>query len=61
MEVTYMTSLVWRSMGSWVSLSMWKRTSNDDSVNALQDCATQIKILFEHSQIRWLIGFSKSF
>lgn len=22
-------------MGSWVSLSMWKRTSNDDSVNAL--------------------------
>lgn len=34
---TYMSSLVWRSMGSWVSLSMWKRTSKDDSVNALKD------------------------
>ena len=34
---TYMSSLVWRSMGSWVSLSMWKRTSKDDSVNALMD------------------------
>ena len=38
-EVTYMSSLVWRSMGSWVSLSMWKRTSKDDSVSALN--ATQ--------------------
>lgn len=36
-KVTYMSSLVWRSMGSWVSLSMWKRTSKDDSVNALKD------------------------
>lgn len=36
-EVTYMSSLVWRSMGSWVSLSMWKRTSKDDNVNALKD------------------------
>lgn len=23
-------------MGSWVSLSMWKRTSNDDNVSALR-------------------------
>lgn len=36
-EATYISSLVWRSMGSWVSLSMWKRTSKDDSVNALKD------------------------
>ena len=39
---TYMSSLVWRSMGSWVSLSMWKRTSKDDSVNALKDIEGQI-------------------
>lgn len=36
-KVTYMSSLVWRSMGSWVSLSMWKRTSKEDSVSALND------------------------
>lgn len=35
-EATYKSSFAWRSMGSWVSLSMWKRTSNEDNVRALK-------------------------
>lgn len=43
-EVTYMSSLVCRSMGSWVSLSMWKRTSKDDSVSALNVTENMIHV-----------------
>lgn len=35
-EDTYKSSFAWRSMGSWVSLSMWKRTSKEDNVRALR-------------------------
>lgn len=54
-DVTYMSSLVWRSIGSWVSLSMWKRTSKEDSVNALKDNGTQITIPLKYSHFKYIV------
>lgn len=35
-------------MGSWVSLSMWKRTSNDDNVRALRGNPTLIPLIYNY-------------
>lgn len=47
-EATYKSSFAWRSMGSWVSLSMWKRTSNEDNVRALRGNPKLIPLIYNY-------------
>lgn len=47
-EATYKSSFAWRSMGSWVSLSMWNRTSNEDNARALRGNPTLIPLIYTY-------------
>lgn len=53
---THLSSLVWRSMGSCVSLSMWKRTSGEDRVRALKQQRDFSEELQEHKTTTWTSG-----